>query len=218
MTQRCWIGISALTAAAALVAGAAISQDADVLAGQEPGPEQMQKMMETWLKTIEPGPGHQRLEHFVGDWDITTKMWWMPGGPPMETRGTARVAWSLDKHFVTEEVKSKMMMPDPQNPMSMREVDYKGMGITGYNNARNVYESVWTSNLDTAMLTMTGVASPDGKTFTYYGQMDEVMLGIVGRTVKYQTKIVDKDTHVFAIYDLAAGDDHKVVEITYKRK
>ena len=54
--------------------------------------------------------------------------------------------------------------------------------------------------------------------FTLYGEMDEVMLGVVGRTVKYVTRIVDADKHVFEIIDLHAGDGYKVVEITYTRK
>ena len=41
---------------------------------------------------------------------------------------------------------------------------------------------------------------------------------VIGRTVKFQTKVVDNDTHVFSIYDLHAGDDYKVVEVTYKRR
>ncbi len=218
MSKRRWMMIGALATATTLVAGAALRQDAGAQAGQEPGPEQMQQMMDAWLKTLQPGAGHERLNQFVGEWNITTKVGWDPSAPASETRGTASVSWTLDKHFLIEEIDSRMVMPDPKNPTSMREVPYQGKGLTGYNNFRNVYESVWTSNLDTAMLTMRGTASPDGKTFTYYGEMDEPMMGMIGRTVKYQTKVVDKDTHVFAIYDLAAGDDYKVIEITYKRK
>ena len=66
--------------------------------------------------------------------------------------------------------------------------------------------------------TMKGGVDPTGTVFTLYGEMDEVMLGVVGRTVKYVTRIVDKDKHVFEIIDLHAGDGYKVVEITYTRK
>ena len=51
-----------------------------------------------------------------------------------------------------------------------------------------------------------------------FGQMDEPMLKVYGRTIKYVTKIVSPDKHVFSIYDLHAGDDYKVIEITYERK
>ncbi len=48
--------------------------------------------------------------------------------------------------------------------------------------------------------------------------MDEPMLGVVGRLVKYVTRIIDDDTHVFEIFDLHADDDYKVIEVTYERK
>ena len=76
----------------------------------------------------------------------------------------------------------------------------------------------WADTMGTQLLTMKGTASPDGTVFTYYGEMDEPMMGVIGRTVKFQTKVVDNDTHVFSIYDLHAGDDYKVVEVTYKRR
>ena len=47
--------------------------------------------------------------------------------------------------------------------------------------------------------------------------MDEPMLDVIGRTVKYVTRIISEDEHVFSIYDLHAGDDYKVLEITFKR-
>ena len=82
----------------------------------------------------------------------------------------------------------------------------------------NMYVGCWADNMGTQMLTMKGMADPSGKVFTYFGEMDEPMLKVIGRTVKYVTRIVDKDTQVFEIFDLHAGPDYKVVEVTYKRK
>jgi hypothetical protein len=64
---------------------------------------------------------------------------------------------------------------------------------------------------------MSGMRDPSG-TFTYYGEMDEPMLDVHGRMVKYVSRIVNEDKHVFEIYDLHAGPGYKVVEITYERK
>jgi hypothetical protein len=92
------------------------------------------------------------------------------------------------------------------------------MGLTGYDNNRNLYVGCWADTMGTQLLTMKGSMSPDGKTFTTYGEMDEPMLGVVGRMVKFQTKVVDQDNAVFSIYDLHAGDNYKVAEVTYKRQ
>ena len=59
---------------------------------------------------------------------------------------------------------------------------------------------------------------PKTGVFTFYGEMDEPMLKVTGRTIKYVTRIVDANNYVFTIIDLHAGDDYKVVEITYARQ
>ena len=51
-----------------------------------------------------------------------------------------------------------------------------------------------------------------------YGEMDEPMMKVFGRYVKYVHTIVNNDKHVFSIYDLHAGDNYKVVEVVYDRK
>ena len=61
-------------------------------------------------------------------------------------------------------------------------------------------------------------SSAAAMTSSSYGEMDDPMLGIHGRTVKHLTRFVNDDKHIFEIFDLAAGDDYKVIEITYTRK
>ena len=100
----------------------------------------------------------------------------------------------------------------------INEMPIEGMGLTGFDNVRQLYNATWSDNWNTQLLTMKGAADPAGRLFTYYGEMDEPMLGVYGRLVKYQTRIIDSDTHVFSIYDLHAGDDYKVVEVTYNRR
>ena len=72
--------------------------------------------------------------------------------------------------------------------------------------------------MGTQLLTMRGSADPTGKVLTAYGEMDEPMLGVIGRTVKYVTRVIDQDHRFFEIYDLHASDDYKVVEIEYTRR
>jgi hypothetical protein len=115
-----------------------------------------------------------------------------------------------------EEFAGEMMMPGPDG--QMQKVPFKGLGLTGDDNCRNMYVATWADNINTHVLTMSGTCDPSGKTFTAYGQMDEPMLDVHGRMVKYVTRIISKDKHVFEIYDLHAGDDYKVLEITYERQ
>ena len=87
-----------------------------------------------------------------------------------------------------------------------------------YDTVRNLYVGTWINSMSTQIITYKGSADPKGKVFRMYGEMDESMINVIGRHVKYVSRIVDKNTHVFEIYDLHAGDDYKVMEITYKRK
>ena len=95
---------------------------------------------------------------------------------------------------------------------------FEGIGYTGYDNYKNMYVFSWIENQSTMMLTASGMTDPSKKVFTFYGQMDEPMLDVSGRTVKYVIKIINEDKHVFEIIDLHAGDDYKVIEVVYTRK
>jgi hypothetical protein len=222
MKLKTMLAVVAVLGGLAFFTARATSQDKPgaQAGGQQPSPEQakaMQESMQKWMATLQPGEHHKQLEHFVGSWNTTTKIWWGgPGTPAVETKGRSDVKWVLDKRFIMEEHHGEMPMPDETG--AMKNVPYKGIGMTGYNNSRNVFESSWTSNLGTEMLTMRGGVDPSGKVFRYYGQMDEPMMDIVGRTVKYVNRIINDDKHVFEIIDLHAGDDYKVIELTYTRR
>lgn len=59
---------------------------------------------------------------------------------------------------------------------------------------------------------------PRTKVLRSYGKMDEPMLNVIGRTVKYEMRIVNRNQHVLKVYDLHASDDYLVFDITYTRK
>ncbi len=184
---------------------------------QPPSPEEMQAMMKAWKDTMTPGEHHKKLNHFVGSWTTTTKIWWGgPGTPATQTKGSAEVNWVLDGRYIMRQSTGEFMMPDETG--AMKPVPVSHLGLTGYDNYRKMYVAYWADSMGTALLTMKGGVDPSGTVFTSYGEMDEPMLGVVGRMVKYVTRIIDDDTHVFEIFDLHAADDYKVIEITYERK
>ena len=170
------------------------------------GEKEMAAMQE-WMKLAAPSEHHKKLEPLIGKWNTMTKMWMGgPGTQAMESSGSSECKWIHGGRYIHEEHKGQHMgMP------------HEGLGITGYDNYRNMYTSTWSDNMGTAMLSMKGSSDPAGKTFTFYGEMDEPGLKVMGRTVKYVTRIVDNDKHVFEIIDLHAGDNYKVIEITYTR-
>jgi hypothetical protein len=110
----------------------------------------------------------------------------------------------------------EMMMPDETGTMTKLPVT--GTSITGYNNFRRMYETVWCDSMNTHILRFSGMSPPGSSTMTMYGEMDEPMMNVVGRTIKAVSRVQDADHFTFELYDLHAGDDYKVVEIAYTRK
>ena len=185
--------------------------------GQQPTPEQMAEMMKKWQANATPGENHKHLEHFVGSWDLTTKMWMAgPDSPPTVSKGTAETKWILGKRYIQESLKAEMKMPGPDGKeMAM---PFEGLGITGYDNFKKVYVGTWADDMGTQLLTMRGNYDPAKKTLAMYGEMDEPAMDVYGRMFKGVTRVIDKDNHVFEMYDLHVGENFKVMEIAYKRK
>jgi hypothetical protein len=182
-----------------------------------PAMEEMKKMQERMMKVMMPGEHHKELEKFAGSWKTTLKMWMMgPAGPATTSSGTAEVRKVLDGRFMLEEYNGEMKMPGPDG--KMQTMPFKGIGMMGYDNYKNMYVGSWADSMGTQLLNFMGTSPPGSKTITCYGQMDEPMMNVSGRMVKYETKIISDDKRVFTMYDLHAGPDYKVVEVTYERK
>jgi len=204
MKRRMWALGSGLVFVAMFAATAVVS-------GQQEGQPEMtpeqQAEMAAWMKLAAPSDAHKHLDYFVGTWKTKTSMYMGgPGSTPMVSDGKSVVKWVLDGRFIMD-THEGTMMGQP----------YHGLGMTGYDNYRNLYYGSWCSNQGTNMLTMSGQRNPKTGVFTYYGEMDEPMLKVVGRMVKYVTTIKDKDHYTFDIIDLHAGDDYKVISIDYER-
>ena len=168
---------------------------------------EQQAVMEEWAKIAAPAEAHKHLDYFVGTWKTRTKVYMGgPGSEPMESDGQSEMKWVLGGRFIQDDHQGTMMGQP-----------YIGLGMTGYDNYRNLYISSWCSNQGTNMLTMAGMRNPETGVFTYYGEMDEPSLKVTGRTVKYVTRIIDPDHYTFEIIDLHAGDDYKVIELSYER-
>ena len=214
MKAKVIVGTAVALGAGILTLGLAIGQTQE---HKMPSPEEMKAMMDKWMATTKPSEHHKKLEPLVGEWDTVTKVYWGgPGSPPAETKGTSSIKWILGGRFIAQEFSGQAMMPDAAG--GMHAVPFEGFGMTGYDNYKNMYMSTWADSLNTYLLTSSGAADPSGKVFTMYGQMDEAMLDVHGRYVKTVHRIINDNKSVFEIYDLHAGPDYKVIEITYTRR
>lgn len=193
----------ALVLAAAFVAGLAQADDQATPAA-DPQKAAAAKQMEV---AIAPGAAHKALEPFVGEWTAEVKAWMAPSQPPTVSKGTAKATWILDGRYVQEEF-SGDFMGQP----------FRGMSLTGYDNVRGKYRSMWVDNMSTTIVTSEGDLDATGKVLTFNGDYACAMTGEKNKQTKMISRIVNKDKHIFEMHDPSLGANSKVMEITYTRK
>ncbi len=177
-----------------------------------PSADEMKQMMEM-AKTNE---NHKLLASMNGNWDYTVKMW-MNGDPtskPQMSKGTAVRKSIMDGHFVTMEVNGKMEMPDMTG--KMKNMDFHGMGLEAYDNAKKKFTGSWVDSMGTGIMTSEGDYDAATKTFTYAADY-EAMPGMKMK-IRETLKVTDKDHMTFEWYEDRGGKEVKTMEIDYTRK
>lgn len=166
----------------------------------------METMMAAMEKYAVPGPEHEFLKKFVGEWELTTKFFMAPDAPPTEGTGTATFEMILDGRWVKQTAAADFMGSTMH-----------GFGYTGYDRFKQQYISTWMDNMSTSMMVSHG--SGDGDVCTFQCETDDPMTGRSNVEVKQVIRWIDKDTHTFTMYEIHPdGTEQMSMEITYKRK
>jgi hypothetical protein len=174
--------------------------------GKAPTPEQ-QAMMEAWQKAATPGPNHKLLASLTGDWAFSSRMWMEPGAPPELSSGTASYTSLMDGRFIQGQYKG-----------TFGGMAFQGLGLTGYDNLARHFTATWLDNMGTAILVMTGTYDPAARTFTYKGDMDDIMKPGTKVKIRQVVKVLSDDSHVMEWYETRGGKEIRTMEITYTRQ
>lgn len=102
-------------------------------------------MMEAMAKYGSLGEPHKRMAKLAGAWKYKSKMWEHEGAKPHESSGTSQFKMILGGRFLQQNFKGKFM-----------GAAFEGLGITGYNNIKETYETVWLDSMGTGMMHGTG--------------------------------------------------------------
>ncbi len=135
---------------------------------QQTGEMEMPPEMEALMKAGTPGKHHKHLEQLIGEWQGVVRMWFEPGGGPMEATCRVTRKWVLDGRFVKEVVES-------DSPMGT----FKGLAYWGYNNIDGQYEMIWMENHSTAISFSTAYYDPDQKAMFFEGSRRNPLTGQV---------------------------------------
>jgi hypothetical protein len=164
-------------------------------------------MMDAMMKAGTPGEPHKKLDGMAGTWDTKITMWMMPGTEPMISAGTSTSQWVMGGRYLEERFKG-----------DFGGMPFEGLGFTGYDNVKKRYWGTWMDNMSTSMMSSSGTAAADGKSWDFDGTMSDPMTG--GETaLKTKVTVRDADHHVMEMW--APGPDGKMfksMEIAYSRK
>jgi len=180
-------------------------------AGQ-PNPQEMMKQMMELSKLNE---NHKLLESMDGNWNYTIKMWMNPdpNAPPQESKGTATRKSIMGGRYCVMDVTGKMQMPGEDG--KLKDMQFKGMGIEGYDNVKKKFVGSWIDNMGTGVQFSEGTYDPATKTLTYTSEI-EMMPGMK-TPVREVLKVPDKDHMMLEWYENRGGQEKKTMEINYTR-
>jgi len=167
------------------------------------------KMAEAKVKGA-PGENHKILESLAGDWDATSQWWMTKDAQPMESKATASSKMVLGGRFLHQEYKGEAM-GEP----------FEGMGVTGYDNVKQEFTSVWMDNMATGIMTSSGQYDPATKSIGEQGTFSCPMTGKKDMKFRSVLKIVDNDHFTYEMYGNGMDDkgpEFKTMEINYTRK
>lgn len=198
-----------ITMAGVLLIPAELVFPQDKSKGGEKTPAMSEEMMKKWAEAGTPGEPHKVLDQFVGKWDVATRVWMEgPAKPPVEMKATAEVKWILDGRFLQEDASCQMM-----------GMSQKSIAVTGYDNLKKKYVVSYIDNMSTALFTGEGTLDASGKVMTLFGKFDEPMTGERDKVIKFVTRLIGPDKHIFEIYDLVGTpNEFKSLEMTYVRR
>jgi hypothetical protein len=180
--------------------------------GGQPNPQEMMKQMMQMSKLNE---NHKLLSSLDGNWNYTIKFWMNPdpNAAPQQSKGTATRKSVMGGRFVVMDVTGKMQMPDETG--KVKEMQFKGMGVEGYDNVKQRFVGSWIDNMGTGIQFSDGTYDPASKTFTYASEI-EMMPGMK-MPVRELIKIADNNHMTLEWYENHGGQEKKTMEINYTR-
>jgi hypothetical protein len=150
----------------------------------------------------QPGPEHEPLRELAGTWATTTKYWFAPGSPPMESTGSNINTLVFDRYVASE----------------FQSQEFAGRGWIGFDRVTNEYQSAWIDNMGTSITLSRGKMQDGGRRLEMRA---EAIDAATRKPVSYRmvTRYLSRDEHVWEMFtQLTGAPEQRVLEITYRRR
>ncbi len=146
-----------------------------------------QEMMKQMMELSKLNENHKLLSSLDGNWNFAIKMWMNPDG--------------------------KMQMPGEDG--KPKDMQFKGMGLEGYDNLKKKFVASWVDNMGTGIQFSEGTYDPATKSFTYTSEMEPAPG--MKMPVREVIKIADNNHMSLEWYENHGGQEKKTMEIAYTR-
>ena len=150
--------------------------------------------MQACMVAAAPGKMQQLLAKDAGEWRGKCTMWMAPDTEPMTSNCSSLITPIMDGRFVKIEMNGEMPGMGP----------FSGMGINGYDNVAQKFNSTWVDNHSSGIMNGTGDLSADGKTLTWNYTMS-CPITKKPTTIRQVETSVDDNTKKIEMF----GDDPK---------
>jgi hypothetical protein len=168
---------------------------------------EMAARMEAWEKAATPGPNHELMASFAGEWTFTATSWMAPDAPPQETTGTMTSKAILGGRFVVDTVHGTMVGQP-----------FEGMGISGFDNVKGKFVSIWVDNMGTGIMTAEGDYDPQTKTMTMIGTFTDPVTGAPKQS-RMVTHLETEKRHVMEFFEAGPdGAEKRTMRMIYTRE
>ena len=96
---------------------------------------------------------------------------------------------------------------------------FEGIAVTGYDNLREEYESIWIDNMGTGIMKSTGSYDAKKKTIHLSGNFSCPMTQEKNRWNRSEWKRNNKNKYTYTSYQKGPdGKEFKAMQITYRRE
>jgi len=208
--QKCVEFIVVISSVVSIIGPGAVYADESLAAGQSMNPEKA-SAMESMYTQGSPTEAHKALADFVGTWNHTAQWWMSPDEAPISMTGTTKSSLILDSRFLMQQVSGEIEAEG--------QPTFEGIGITGYDNVRSEYQSVWFDNMSTGIMIGTGEFDDETKTLSEEGEFSCALTMETHRKFRAEWKIIDENNITYESYmQTPDGHEFKAMEIRYTRK
>lgn len=163
--------------------------------------------MQAFIQAGTPGEEHKLLQSYVGKWNHIVTMWMKPEALPEISKGTTETESILGGRFIHQRI----------NGISMGQ-PFEGLGLTGYDNVKKHFSTVWLDNMGTGMMLGTGVFDQAKKAIVDSGSFSCPMSA--SGTVNYRAVWTLPEKNSFKYEMFAPGEDGKefrMMEVVYTK-